>query len=316
MQHFEGAATLIKQRNGKPTASELFKGLLIGVRSAIVRISERYQLQPANTSQVSRAIATSTFIDVNSELWQDAPESLLHNPATLLDRMYVDVANLLATVDRTPADIIDCTPGEPHRATRSSDLAHRAELVDARLATWPDLLSPNWNPVQVLASAIPWDVVNAGLYGDSCDVYSDIIICGTWNDWRHVRLKVLALIARLGNNDSKARAILSIQQLADDICASIPFSLGSRVKPSTIYAADSTYPSVDGQRVPEAHQQRAAAAGGWLLFSPLKEVWHVGMYLRKGQLDWVSGQLLRLATIYNIRPILDKFPVHRRCQDL
>ena len=241
---------------------------------------------------------------------------MLHNPATLLDRMCVDVANVLAAAHQTSAHIFDYPQGEPHTASNTSDLLLQAELVDARLARWPDMLPSNWNPIHVFVDMIPWDVVDAGLYGDGCDVYSDIIICSTWNDWRRAHLKVLALIARLGNDDSRGRAVIAIQQLADDICASVPFSLGSRVKPSTMYAADATYPCVEGQTVSRAHQQTAAAVGGWSLFSPLKEIVDGGMHLRKGQVEWARGQLIRLAKIYNIRPVLESLPVRRPCEEL
>ncbi|KAA6412238.1 MAG: hypothetical protein FRX48_04390 [Lasallia pustulata] len=288
--HFEGAATLIKQRKGDSTTSELFKRLLIGVRSNIVY----------------RAVETSSFVDVDSELWQDASEPLPHNPATLLDCMYVDVANLLATADQSSSKVFNSTQRETDIADQASQILLRAQYVDAKLATWPDMLPSNWNPISVFTDAIPWDVVDAGLYGDCCDVYPDITICSTWNDWRHTRLKVLALIATLGNNDSNVRAAHSIQQLTDDICASVPFVLGSRLRTSAMYAADANYPCIEGQTVSRAHQQKAAALGGWALFFPLKEILQVGTYLRKDQLAWVLGQLLRLATVYNIRPVLER----------
>ena len=260
----------------------------------------------ADNPQVYRALETSSFVDVDSELWQDASDPLPHNPATWLDSMYVDVANLLAAATRTSADIVNRTQCETDTMNHTSELLLRAELVDAKLATWPDMLPSNWNPIHVFTDTIPWDVVDAGLYGESCHVYPDIIVCSTWNDWRHTRLKVLALIARLGNNDSNVRAAHSIQQLTDDICASVPFILGSRVRTSAMYAVDTSYPCIEGQTVSRAHQQKAAALGGWALFVPLKETLQVEMYLRKGQSAWVRGQLLRLATVYNIRPVLER----------
>lgn len=259
---------------------------------------------------------THTSVDIHSELWQDTSDSTLCNPATILDRMCADVANLLATADQTLAKIFDCTENETGTAIRQSELVLRAESVDAQLARWPAMLSSNWIPTRIFTNTIPEEVVNAGIYRDSCDVYSDVVICSTWNDWRYARLKVLALVARLGDHDSRARAVTSIQQLADDICASIPFSLGSRVKPTAMYAGDSTYPCVEGQTVPKSHQQRAAAVGGWFLFLPLKETFYAAKNLRRGQRGWVARQLERLATIYNIRPILEKFPTRRPCHGL
>lgn len=258
--------------------------------------------------KVSRAVVTQTNVDLHSELWQDGFNSMPCNPATVLDRMCADVANLLATADQTLARIFNSTGDESEAANHESELVLRAESVDAQLVRWPDMLPSNWIPTRVSINTIPQEVIDAGLYRDSCDIYSDIIICSTWNDWRHVRLKVLALVARLGDDDSRSRAVTSIQQLADDICASVPFSLGSRVKPSAMYAGDTCYPCVKGQTVSKAHQQRAAAVGGWCLFLPLKETLHAAKDMRRGQREWVSGQLRRLATVYNIRPVLDNLP--------
>ena len=149
------------------------------------------------------------------------------------------------------------------------------------LATWPEVIPFSWNPIRVYAHAIPQDVIDAGLYGDSGDIYPDIISCSTWNDWRVARLKILALIARLDHGDSSIQAVATIQQLVDDTCASVPFSLGSRIKPATMYAADTSYPCAEGQAATKRHLQTAAALGGPYLFSQFKEVLNVAAYLRK-----------------------------------
>ena len=300
-RHFHGAAALIKQRKDRPITSELFKRLIIAIRSNIVRPHESYELRKTDRSKVFRAIATSSPVDITSELWHDPAGQMPYNPATLLDLMSVDVANVLATADQIFGKVNDCAPAETESSTSTSELILRAKAVDAGLATWPEVVPSSWKPIRVYAHAIPQDVIDAGLYGDSCDIYPDIIICSTWNDWRVARLKVLTLIARLDHGDSSIQAVATIQQLVDETCASVPFSLGSRIKPAPMYAADTSYPCVEGQLVTKTHYQTAAALGGWYLFSPFKEMMKVAAYLRRGQREWIRGQLMRLAQVYDIR---------------
>lgn len=248
--------------------------------------------------QFSSPIATS------SGIWEDA-EDLPQNPATLLDLVSVDVANLLATAKSSPPLVVDVTEDEDGRGyvlNESPDLLARAIAVDLKLAAWPNNVPSTWFPIQVPAYGVPQSVTDAGIYGDSCDIYPDIMICSTWNEWRVARLKVLGLNARHGSTATSAEAIATIQQLVDGICASIPFSLGSRTEPGPLYEMKVTYPTLKGRAMSKEHQKTSCAYGGWYLFAPFKETMNVGMYLREGQLEWLRGQLSRLAKMYDVKP--------------
>ena len=160
-------------------------------------------------------------------------------------------------------------------------------------------------PKRLLIENIPQTVLaTGGVYQDHCDVYSDVIICSTWNSYRISRLKVLAVIVQLSSPTSteSLSAIRKIQELADEICASIPFCMGNRSKPAPLYSLEAEYPTIDGRPAVEQHHRTAAALGGWYLFSPMKEVMGVGKWLRPGQMAWVGTQLQRLATVYDVEP--------------
>lgn len=216
--------------------------------------------------------------------------------------MLIDVANLLAIAKQTSSKIIELSSDEDEVTTDAFDLLMRAEVVDARLARWPDLIPSTWLPIQIPAQSILKSVIAAGLYGDSCDIYPDVMICSAWNEWRVARLRVLSLVAQLGSVEMEFQAMQTIQRLVDGICASIPFNFGDRTEPTPIYEAKTIYPSTNDCPMPKGHQNTASAYGGWYSFTPLREVCEVGRFLRKGQLDWVRGQLRRLAKMYDVIP--------------
>lgn len=91
-----------------------------------------------------------------------------------------------------------------------------------------------------------------------------------------------------------------IQQLADDICASIPFTLGDKIKPGAMGDRRVQYPHAPGQEVPAGHYQMAPAMGGFWLLGPLQMLMGLKIGLRDGQKQWIGGQLRRIAHIYNI----------------
>lgn len=255
----------------------------------------------ADESQLFRAIQFTSPLDETSGLWDDY-EEMSYNPATLLDAMLIKVANLLPKADRPSAMITDLDPDEIELCDDGFEIGVQAEAVDAGLATWPKFVPASWIPIQVPADNVQQSALEAGFYGDECDIYPDIVVCSTWNEWRVARLKVLSLVASTGNDESRYQAMQTIQGLVDGICASVPFSLGDRVKPGQLYEAQIVYPTLPGRPMSEAHQRTASAYGGWYLFAPFKEIMKVAMYLREGQQEWVTGQLFRLATIYGVTP--------------
>jgi len=243
----------------------------------------------------------SSPIDGASDILDDE-EGVPQNPGTLLDLMFVEVANLLVFAENSFAQSKDAGSAQAELSTSVMDLLIEAEETDAKLASWPAFIPKDWFPIQVSVNDVPKSVVDAGFYGNSCDVYSDIVVCSTWNEWRVARLMVLGLIARISHKESELRAVETIQQLVDEICACIPFSLGDRIEPGNFYEAQIQYPCLPGRPMSKQHQKTATAYGGWYLFAPFKETMKIGIRLRKGQRDWLSGQLLRLAKMYDVVP--------------
>lgn len=222
--------------------------------------------------------------------------------------MCVDVANLLADAAHTLPKINDSIDNEDEISIRAHELLERAEATEANLLSWPEALPLHWYPVRVLKDNIPQEVIDAGVYRDSCDIYPDIMVCTTWNDWRVARLKVLHLIAKLYSisnfigDKTGTQVISEIQQLVDGICASIPFCLGSRTEPAPLYEAEVLYPGFKGCLKAKEHRKTALAYGGWYLFVPFKMTMELGEYIGKGQQEWLRLQLYRLAKMYAVEP--------------
>ena len=235
---------------------------------------------------------TASAIDTESPIWEDI-EDIPHNPATILDQMSVAVANVLALEKSIVTSRCLTAPLEA-----LSTLLAMAKVADRRLATWPDIVPIDWFPKRVSRPSAPESVAKAGIYGDGYDIYSDVLVCSTWNHWRATRLRLLAVITKYERNEE---ALLSIQELADGICDTIPFILGDRAAPTAMFATDVSYPTLDGKALSQSHHQTAAGLGGWYLHIPFNMVFNVGTYLREGQLSWIKGQGLRLARVYDVR---------------
>jgi len=213
------------------------------------------------------------------------------NPATLLDSMSIEVANVLAFEAAITSSKVKCS------STSVANSLKQAKAVKGRLERWPDIIPTNWFPISVPAEGVPQSVRAAGIYGGACDIYPDIMVAILWNDWRWTRLRVLVFLARYEDDKQESA---TMQSLADDVCASVPFCFGDRMTMMPMFAAKNKYPSAEGQPLPRAHSQNAAAFGGWYMFTPLMETLKAAEFLRKGQVSWIRNQLQRLATIYNL----------------
>ena len=280
-------------------------------------------------------------IDVSSDLLDDE-EGVPQNPGTLLDLMCVEVANLLASANTSspshsqsprPNSSPTGTQTPTSSTTTTSPHLTLALAIPARHATWPHFIPSSWHPTPVSITSVPRSVTTNGFYGTtSCDIYPDIMVSSTWNEWRVARLMVLGFIMNTITNDKtntitdkysnlRQEIITTIQSLTDSICDYIPFKLGSRTSLGNIYSSQIQYPTLLPPPSPTSsnanttsttptattaaaasHQKTAGAYGGWYMFAPLKETLKVAGWLREGQREWLRGQLWRLARMYGVTP--------------
>lgn len=294
--HIKGATALIKQRRSSTMTSDLSKWLLVAVRHNIVRRPGRYRQAFLILVQVTNALASGIPVQDASELWQD-PEQMCYNPATLLDGMCLQAANVLAAAAQCASpDTVDSLNGNMR-----IDILFQAKKVNSRLATWLSLVPQDWWPVALERAVIPQEIVDAGLHGDYCHVYSDVSICDTWLSWRSTRLRIFALIADYDQTELKHDAVLQARQTTDDIFAAVPFMLGSKCMPANMFDTDFTYLCPPGKTVSVNHYHSAAAFGGLVLLAPLKTIMECTRHLRPDQVQFAGQQIRRLGKLYDVR---------------
>ena len=97
--------------------------------------------------------------------------------------------------------------------------------------------------------------------------------------------------------DGSFSATQIIQELADDICGSIPFHLGTKLSGMPGDTTNVEYPTDGISATTSDHRRAASALGGWFLFPALTAA-KSATCLRDGQQQWISGQLKRIGKLY------------------
>lgn len=228
------------------------------------------------------------------------------SPSVQVDSINVDVANLAATARKH----ISLPPNiRSNMLSYTTDILQKAQNLQRRLQEWTTNLPSSWIPIPISKDNIPETIQKAGLYQNYCHIYPSISVASTWNKHRislirvHIIIhSILSLLTPTPTTLSLlSTSLTAIQTMADEICASIPFTLGDKVKPGFMGDKRVQYPSAPGMEIKESHYQMAPALGGFWLLGPLQVVLGLeGGLVREGQRMWVGGQLGRIAFIYNI----------------
>jgi len=152
-------------------------------------------------------------------------------------------------------------------------------------------------------------VRDAGLYQDFCDIYRSIFIADMYNGCCSARMKIqmaiITCVKYLNNDNFNAVSVTAgeiIQEMADTICASIPYHMGDRMVFGRIDDRAVHYPRTSQHPVHEDHPLGAAAFGGWFLATRLSELLSLRVPLRVGQRQWIGGQMQRIMRIYALKP--------------
>ncbi|KAF2815278.1 uncharacterized protein BDZ99DRAFT_472580 [Mytilinidion resinicola] len=286
--HVRGTTSLIAQRRRRPVTNKTSQRVLLGARSQIV----------------TRVLANAQPAPFDPSEWREITPNILETPVLILDDLNIDVANIHAAAS--------CLNSETTQRDLAWEILQRTIELDQRLLAWTSSTAPiYWMPVRVAGpECIPQGVRDAGLYHDYCHVHQSIFIAATLNVYYTSRIKlqlaILNCLKHLDFADSDATRLTTleiIQDLADNVCASVPFHLGDRREPTRIDDKDVQYPHTGGDPVSDHHYAAAAAYGGYLLTRPLVEVLTARCPLRTGQREWIGGQMQRLKQIYAIRPI-------------
>lgn len=187
-----------------------------------------------------------------------------------------------------------------------TNILARASNLDVHLSVWEHTLPEYWKPMS--ASLIPQSVRDAGIYRNRCDCYPDLWIAGTWNFYRESRVVIqkviLSCLRLLPDRDDALEQIQAtlarIRGIATDICATVPFFLGSQMDSVKLGPAHIQYPEAEGRRVSQAHRQAAPLLGGWIVFFHLNNLCSPEFCLPEEQIAWIGEQKRRIFRIYNM----------------
>ncbi|KIX08623.1 uncharacterized protein Z518_03279 [Rhinocladiella mackenziei CBS 650.93] len=271
--HQNGAYAVVKHRQSKGFRNDASKRLLQAVRSTMVSEAIRHR-QPVN---------------MEPAVWDDE-EPMPHNPSSDLDRIGVDVANLQALFERYKKAVQTESVLEAIDVRTLAAFKRTANDVDERLEIWATAQSRQWSPIPLLPHEIPESIKRAGVYRNLCDVYPTVQIASVWHTYKSYRLILLKIILSCEQTELSLQPVKqgrdsdhsntrapstaeTFQELVDEMCAAVPFHLGSRTEPGFIGEFSRTdnvdFPWPPPEKDPFSNSYKSGNLGGDGNLSPM-----------------------------------------------
>ncbi|OJZ91269.1 hypothetical protein ASPFODRAFT_57457 [Aspergillus luchuensis CBS 106.47] len=294
IKHLDGAAILIETRGREQLSRPEGLALFSQLRTQIV------------LSHVYRQKRTSAII---RSLSQEAAKYRLNKDDAIIDRL----SGVTIPLGDLCADIKEGTISCP------SDIVRCALELDAQLQSiMSDIPASMGYRTVNAALAHRMSMVNS-VWGAQYHTYRDITVSSFWNNYRSARLVLLDLIVEaikamntpLLDNKKEAHHHLLRQcqgisrQLVEDICASVPFHLGSVVDDNHVDKT-SNHPTFRSSSDADRHHESpfvVPAAGGFALMWPLLIAADSG-YASKELRDWIIDCLNKIGRSMGINQAL------------
>ncbi|KAF3390395.1 hypothetical protein F1880_009105 [Penicillium rolfsii] len=279
--HLRGAIALINAKRAKKLPEAKYPTIYNAVESQIIKATRGLDNPMVPTPQV-----WPLFQCTNTN----------PSPRVLLSSATSELVNL-----RHAWELMMASPAQETEATT---IFAKANEIDIQLVSWSYRVPEHWMPVP--ATIIPQTVRNAGLWRGRCDCYSDMWIAVTWNTYRDCRILLqsimLSCLRILSSQDSDGRRVSSLQktirEIADDICATVPFFLGSQVESIRMKFGLVEYPYTETKPVTLTHKQSAPLMGAWHVFPFLRNLQNAELGLPLEQRGWLKEQMERILAIY------------------
>ena len=319
--HDAGAVALVKHRGKENGKSELSARLLLAVQTQVVRSpASCVTIQPSHASlvweqQVEHCIDTSSPFEKTSADIDSLRPKAFENAATRLTSLSAKMTNFKAY-----ANSILHNGSKPPSEDELHSILDYAANVESQVSTWPASVPPDshWTTSRSFDD-LPSQERQRFVYGHRVDIYHDIWLASIWNSYRATQLMIQDVILQTLSylnppplsqlSCRTVTAMLKIQELADDVCASVPFNLGTKTFGGAADRPEVRYPTPDGVANPSSDYRKSASGlGGYFLMEPLKTA-SKATCLREGQQQWMVGQMNRIARIYNIKKPIEKEPV-------
>lgn len=200
------------------------------------------------------------------------------------------------------------SPASEHEINR---ILYLALDIDSQLKRWAETVPDAWLWDSAtgfdLPSYIPRDTF---IYNERVDYYCDLNVLDIWNSYRARRVMVLSIITdcilKIGPpyNEFLAHqanyAFRTTQELIDDLCASVPYSLGTKMFGGVQDQESVEYPYMGMEKFRTVQRRQVGAVGGWYLLENIKGCLSaVGIW--PAQRKWLMRVMVRIGRIYNIR---------------
>ncbi|PGG99789.1 hypothetical protein AJ79_08411 [Helicocarpus griseus UAMH5409] len=214
---------------------------------ALAVLKLRRQLSPGTTcgknldKLVRRQLMRSLLLrNMCPPPWlEDGAEYGEHDFILELDRSMVEVSKIRYRASALFADHPFISPSDESKMTSFRLLLTEAQLLENDLAAWANCLPMgSWYTTHIVKNK-GFENTRNSVFNSTVHIYSSVGYSGVWNRYRALRLavndiilKVLSAFNGLPDFDSpingplSENAKLTIQHLADDLCASVPYMLG------------------------------------------------------------------------------------------
>lgn len=183
--------------------------------------------------------------------------------------------------------------------------------IDSQLKQWAETVPDAWLWDSATGFDLPLGMPrDTFIYNDRVDYYCDLNVLDIWNSYRSKRVMILSIIIdcilKLGPPydeflaNQASYAFGTMQELIDDLCASVPYSLGTKIFGGARDQESVEYPYMGTEKFKIAQRRQVGAVGGWYLLEHIKGCLSA-VGVRPAQKKWLMRIMVRIGNIYGIR---------------
>lgn len=228
-----------------------------------------------------------------------------------------NIASQLISISAKAADlrgiarIVFGNPQSPASEHEINRILYLALDIDSQLKQWAETVPDAWLWVSATGFDLPSDIPrDTFIYNDRVDYYCDLNVLDIWNSYRAKRVIILSIIIecilKTGPPSDEFLAHLvkyafrTTQELVDDLCATVPYSIGTKMFGGVRDQESVEYPYTGMRKFTIAQRRQLAALGGWYLLENIKSCLSA-VAVCYAQRRWLMRVMVRIGKIYNIR---------------
>lgn len=235
----------------------------------------------------------------------------------LASKVPQNVANQLIPISAKAADlrgiarIVFGNPQSPASEHEIDRILYLALDIDSQLKQWAETVPDAWLWVSATGFDLPSNMPRETfIYNDRVDYYCDLSVLDIWNSYRAKRVMILSIITECILKTGppydeflahQAKyAFRTMQELVDDLCATVPYSIGTKMFGGARDQEFVEYPYISVKNFTIAQRRHVAALGGWYLLENIKGCLSA-VRVCPIQRRWLMRVMVRIGNIYNIR---------------